>query len=191
MKLDATERARQTVLVDAGGRWERWTIDERFDGRVRVLVCRAIGDAAPDVVRSLAALPLREDRRGAPGRSFVRETAMTYELASVDATWSEETAAFAAEDALSAFLGRRTDKPGLPQNRELREGDVFWVFVPYDGPRPGGGRDRWLRAYTDAGAQVWDVTAAARQAVKRLYHRAQRTRAARPPAPPSAPDAQA
>jgi hypothetical protein len=191
MKLDATERARQAVLAEDGGRWERWTIDEIFDGHIRLLICRATAAGAPEVVRALAALPLLEDRRGTPGKSFVRDTAMAYEMASVDATWSDETAAFVATPALAAFLGRRTDKPGLPQNRELREGDVFWVFVAFDAPQPGRSRDRWLAAYVDAGAQVWDVTAAARQAVKRLYHRAQRTRATIPPAPPSAPRSQA
>jgi hypothetical protein len=191
VKLDDEERARQAVLVDEGGRWERWTIDETFDGHVRLLVCSSTSDAAGDVVRSLAAVPLREDRRGSPGRSFVRDQAMAYELASAGETWSDEIATFVGIAALSSFLGRRVDKPGLPSIRSLREGDVFWVFVPFDTPPPRGSPDGWLTTYGDAGAQVWDVTAAARQSVKRLYHRAQRNRAVAPPPPPSAPVSQA
>ena len=78
---------------------------------------------------------------------------------------------------LQAFLRERGGKPGLPTNRPLREGDVFWIMVA---DWPGGGDPlpdldaAGLAAHIadlrGAAVDIWDVTAAARQASKRSYH---------------------
>ncbi len=164
--------------VGEGRRWERWTVDEMLDGRVRLLVCEA-----RDAAHSLAAGPVR----GGPAPPEGREgedapaIAMAVELAPTEATWTDEVAIVVDEAELASFLRHRSARGGLPGGRPIREGDVFWVFVPADtavglaSPPSAVAGNEAIRAYAESAPVVLDVTAAARQAVKHIVHRAGRT----------------
>ena len=173
--------ARQSELVAAPDPvWERWTIDEIDEDVVRVLISVAFeSDALRERSRTL--VELGDAPQPVRGRlpAAVRDLAMDVEASPTAETWSEERAAFAARADLGGFLAGRVGKPGLPTTRPLREGDVFWIIAPRG--VPGLNADArlatdhgWLRQYEVAEADVWDVTAAARQASKRQYHQVAR-----------------
>src|SRR4051794_9586970 len=170
----ASERfltVQSAIQASAEPIWERWTIDEVDEDVVRVLVSRStrpeeLSDIAGDVA------PVNAD---APSDRVMRDRlhshAMRVELDSAAYRWSRERAMFIAKPVLEPFLRARGGKPGLPTNRPLREGDVFWVLLPggaaMDLPPERGatvtaGAER-VAEYRARHADVWDVTAAARQ----------------------------
>lgn len=163
--------------------WERWTIDEIDEGAARVLISRAgntrqIRGLADHVMTERATASERPTRRLA---DVLRAEAMRIELDPAAQQWSEESISFGTVPPLQAFLRSRGGKPGLPTNRPLREGDVFWVLVavwPGATEPPGDLTATELEAHMAAlqaaGVDVWDVTAAARQAAKRSYHEVMR-----------------
>lgn len=168
------------ALVEHAGRWERWTIDEILDDRVRLLVCQA--RAGMELLEEALVLQPGETR---VDRARVTEAAMSVELARADEMWEDEIAAIVDQADLTRLLQQRMTDLGLPGARNLREGDVFFVFVPGD-----AGVTRWseapagalgsvaaasaatLESVTASGAVVLDLSAAARQAMKRIYQRA-------------------
>ncbi len=178
-----------SAVIADGRRWERWTIDEILDGRVRLLTCEARDSVAADgaaVLPQLAGLP-----EARPDREAMAAAAMAIELAPTREAWTDEIGVIVDEAELTRLLGKRTSRGGLPGRRPLREGDVFWVLVPPETDASWAPASRWvqvapgdyvsraqtatdvLRDYAAAGAVVLDLTAAARQAVKHLYHRAE------------------
>lgn len=162
--------------------WERWTIDEVDEGVVRVLVSRSL---VPDELRTISEevlTPAGGRRSGRATRTALHQQAMRVELDSSEQRWSRERAIFVAQPILEDLLRARGGKPGLPTNRPLREGDVFWILLPA-GPGMALPPDRGgtlvdgaarVAEYRALKADVWDVTAAARQAAKRNYHHAVR-----------------
>jgi hypothetical protein len=162
---------------------ERWVIDELLDGEVRVVrsVLREGADEAPRLLGVVEARHVTS----ADYRAAVRSVVVDLEAAPVD-DWTPETEVFVDARRLESFLlrgARRSARIGLPAREHLREGDVYWVVQ--SGAMAGAmaeldQRDLGLeegvglvQAWKDAGAEVWDVTAASRQAVKRLVGRAQ------------------
>jgi hypothetical protein len=154
------------------GRLERWTIDELLDGRVRLLTSIALrSDATKPAWRLPAMLSPGQAASPAPEASAV---AMEHELAPALQAWTEETAVVVDEAELADFLAGRLERGGLPGTRPLREGDVFWVFVPAAAERRlvvTSASD--IGEYREAGAVVLDLTAAARQAAKVRSRRAE------------------
>jgi hypothetical protein len=161
-------------------------VDEIGDDDVRVLrgALRGGSPAPAAVERSVPTRP-RGTREPAAARRHTtagatRRLVMRVEAAPV-AAWTPESEAMTDRTRLTAFLvggALRTGRPGLPARDELREGDVFWVILP----RAKGARlwrtsrdlaademARLLEALERSGAEVWDVTAAARQVMKRLF----------------------
>jgi hypothetical protein len=174
--------------------WERWTVDEITDGRVRLLV------AAARRTRSLQRLPRGLDQRRSRGggldardADWLRSTALELELPRKDVIWAEEVETFCQLTALQDFVdAQRQGKPGLPAVRPVREGDVYYVEIPSDlgsvrsisaGDVTRGVGLELLSTYEQRGVQVWDMTAAARQSSKLVY-----ARAIRAPAPEDRPD---
>ena len=159
--------------------WERWTIDEVDEGIVRVLVSEAADSLALQRIADDILEGVDETTSNRSMRDRLHRAAMAVELVPASEQWSDEGSMFVALRVLAAFLRERVGKPGLPANRPLREGDVFWIILPA-GPaldRPpvrgttlGGGAER-VTAYRERQSDVWDVTAAARQVAKREYHR--------------------
>jgi hypothetical protein len=155
--------------------WERWTIDEVADGMVRVLVAEA-RDAAG--IQPLMALTAAEPPTAAPSgvrRAALRDAAMRIELRPPREAWGREVDGYVPAAALYAFLRARNRKHGLPRTRPIREGDTFWVSMAdragLDLGASGGGTPfaRRVEALGRAGAEVWDVTGAARASVKQAY----------------------
>lgn len=159
--------------------WERWTIDERTDGQVRVLVAQTQRRQLVEQLRQ-SVKRAEPTGRGAPRTARLRDVAMALEQ---DAeAWSDEVVFFFEESALGEFLNRqRRGKPGLPDSRPLREGDVFYIEIASEvrwrpsseqvRSAPGLAREM-LSSFLASGVEVWDLTAAARQATKLDYHRA-------------------
>jgi len=157
--------------------WERWTIDEIDEEFARVLISRA-GNASR--LRDMAGQVATESSPASSSRrmsSVLRDEAMRGELNPRTEQWSEEALGYGHLTLLQTFVRSRGGKPGLPTNRPLREGDVFWVMVAdWPGPvEPPADMSRadlesHIAALKEATADVWDVTAAARQAAKRSYH---------------------
>jgi hypothetical protein len=155
--------------------WERWTIDEIDEESARVLITRA-GDPAD--LHEIA------DQVATGGRArphelsdFLRAHAMRIELDHGRQQWHDESLAYAPLPLLQTFLRGRSGKPGLPTNRPLREGDVFWVMgTDWPGaaePLPDLDAEGFAAHIADlrrARADIWDVTAAARQAAKHSSH---------------------
>lgn len=173
--------SRQAALYTApSATWERWTIDEIDEDVARVLIASA---ADREWIRSTSEQILAETTSAmAEGTSLadaVREQAMDAELEVASDIWTDEVAAFASLAPLGKFLNRRQGKPGLPTSRPLREGDVFWVVAPTLAQASMSELETVpLRRFAEriaelveADADVWDVTAAARQAVKASYSR--------------------
>jgi len=148
--------------------WQRWTIDEIDEGWVRVAVAHTDYGLDPDAAEA-------KQR----GRSVerLRQAVFEAEDAPPEHIWSDEEAAFFEVEKLERLLGRRSRIRGLPRRRQLREGDVFWIVAPTQPdeetiplPRPA----ELPALAARLGVEVWDVTAAARQAAKREYDRAVR-----------------
>lgn len=163
-----------------GPEWERWTIDEINEGQARVLAAHA---RTPE---SLARLAHAQDPP-AEAISKVRQVAQIRDLAMEfegrrDQTWSEEAENFFELAVLEEFLNEgRRGKAGLPSGRPLREGDVFYLEIPRTlRQRPSTRRGEvtpgvgieLLATFRAAAVEVWDLTAAARQSSKVVYHRA-------------------
>lgn len=156
--------------------WERWTIDEIADGHVRVLAAGARDELA------LRALTRTEAADARATADDVRSLVMEAELSRDRTVWGEEAENFFEEGTLATFLNRRREgKAGLPAGRPLREGDVFYVEIPAShftftsmtrGEINSVEGEALLSTYEQWGVEVWDVTAAARQASKLAYHRA-------------------
>lgn len=169
------------TILEAGGQWERWTIDEIFDDRVRLLICEA-----QEATRMAAGYQLAAERGAAADATRdeappIADTAMAIELAPTIESWTDEQAVFVDRSDLELFLRRRSRAGVLPGRRPVREGDVFWILSRVSLSRLWvDERGSALGAYRHADPLVLDLTAAARQASKRVYHRA--TQAA-PPEP--------
>lgn len=159
--------------------WERWTIDEKTDGHVRVLVAQT---QSRQQVERLRQSMQRSDPTGREAERTARLRVVAMALEQDDEAWSDEVEFFFEESALEEFLNRRRrGKPGLPGARPLREGDVFYVEIPAEvqwrpsseevQSTPGVAREM-LSSFMASGVEVWDLTAAARQASKLDYHRA-------------------
>lgn len=145
---------------------ERWTIDE--------------------LTESTATL-LRSVYRGeidATDTGNLREVVSSRERDLTSEVWSEEDDFVLDRQVLERFIYDAvgsSDARDLPRPRELREGDVYWIRSeepvppPQDTIGPDIGPDdtkQFLAAYRDRSVQVWDVTAAARQAAKVTYFQA-------------------
>ncbi len=150
--------------------WQRWTIDEIDLGIVRL----AVAEAHVPLESSVAEAEATQARP-----SEIRERVFEVEDAEPDVLWGDERVAFMTVDELEPFLKRRAQIRGLPGNRPLREGDVFWVVRPQ--PQAAEAEPRTtvqaLARTEMEDVQVWDVTAAARQVAKRTYDRAVRAAA--------------
>jgi hypothetical protein len=148
----------EAQLGETGGTWQRWTIDELYESKARLLVSEPRDPREAAAVTDAVGSILTDDGRGRA--AALRQTAMDVELAAD--RWGDERTHVVDRLGLEALLKARAGKPGLPGPRPLREGDVFWVFaVGGDQVDPGAlVRDRVV---------VLDVTAAARQVAKRTY----------------------
>ena len=149
---------------DGGGStWQRWTIDEIDLGLARLAVAQSRHPLESSVAEAQAT---------DADPDVLRERVVQVEDAPPDDLWDDEQPVFMALDELRTFLGRRNDIRGLPDDRPLREGDVFWVVLPPT-LEARAIRDMTPRGVVaraeDLAVQVWDVTAAARQAAKRTY----------------------
>jgi len=142
---------------------ERWTIDELAEWTVTLL--RSVYRGEIDATDT-------DDLR--------REVVISRERDLTSEVWSEEDDFVLDRQALARFIGDavdRTHASELPGPRELREGDVYWiaseepVFEPQGTIGPEDTK-QFLAAYRDRSVQVWDVTAAARQAAKVTYFQA-------------------
>jgi hypothetical protein len=119
----------------------------------------------------------------------LRKAVFDVENSPPDNIWGDEEPVYLLADDLQAFLKRRADIKALPDPRPLREGDVFWIVLP-----PGLEEERLrmlepahlLDLAHDVKPEVWDVTAAARQAAKRTYDDAVRAATDEAPQPPEA-----
>ena len=157
--------------------WERWTVDEIDEEFARVLIARAANTAQ---LREIAGLVMAAELPATSPRklgALLRTEAMRAELNPGSEQWSDESYGYVHLALLRTFLRGRGGKPGLPTSRPPREGDVVWVMVAdWPGPsEPLGDLSRpeleaHIAALRRANADVWDVTAAARQAAKRSYH---------------------
>jgi len=156
--------------------WERWTIDEIDEEFARVLIARAAVTAR---IRAIAGSVVGD--LSSPGQrhriaDLLKAAAMSAELEPSTEQWSEESYGYARLEALQKFLRARGGKPGLPSERALREGDVFWAVATDAAPfRPLADMtpaelETHIAVLRKGRADVWDVTAAARQAAKRSYH---------------------
>jgi hypothetical protein len=161
---------------------ERWMIDEILEGDVRVLRATLRGNA-PEA-DAVSGYLERDTRDHEDARDPVRELVIGVEAASVD-VWTPEIETYVDYPRLEAFiLGRATtaSPAGLPVRDHLREGDVYWVLTagePHESTRhyaaePTAVQEtpNVLDAWSEEPYEVWDVTAAARQVIKRLYGRA-------------------
>ena len=159
--------------------WERWTIDEKTDGQVRVLVAQTQRRQRVEQLRQ-SVKQAEPAGREAERTARLRDVAMSLEQEPEG--WSDEVEFFFEQTPLEEFLNRRRrGKPGLPGARPLREGDVFYVEIPPEvewrpsseelQSMPGLAREM-LSSFIASGVEAWDLTAAARQSSKRDYHRA-------------------
>lgn len=151
---------------DLNSAWQRWTIDELFESRARLLV-----SLAQQPLESTAAEARDHALDQASQRARLRRAVVRVEAASPTDLWGPEVAAYVNSRTLERFLRRRMDVPALPDARALREGDVFWVVQPVGAAAISP--SSLLRAARDS-VEVWDVTAAARQAAKHTYDAAVR-----------------
>jgi hypothetical protein len=160
--------------------WERWTIDEVDADVVRVLVSQARDPVRLQEISDSIVRPGEAEISAGVLRDRLHRASMAVELASTEAQWTDEGSMFVTAPIIEAFLREREGKPGLPTNRPLREGDVFWIILtsgPSLEPPPERGTSLAAGAvrvaeYRDRHGDVWDVTAAARQAAKLDAHRA-------------------
>jgi hypothetical protein len=142
--------------------WQRWTIDEIVEETVRVLIADGIYP-----LESTAAEALDDG-----SATELRDAVAQDEAVSPDDIWLEERAEYMDAGSLRELLRGKAEAPGLPDARELREGDVFWVVLPpqlIETMAMDAGPLHPLRHLQAPGAQVLDVTAASRAAARHLY----------------------
>jgi hypothetical protein len=166
--------------VEMAATWQRWTIDEIDAGLARVAVA-----ASEYPLESTVAEAAYEE---GGDLEAVRDAVFGVENSPPEDIWGDEEAAYLAVDDLDTFLKRRADIKALPDPRPLREGDVFWIVLPVEleeEARLGLTAIDLLARAEQLKPQIWDVTAAARQAAKRTYDDA--VRAATDEAPPLEP----
>lgn len=148
--------------------WQRWTIDEIDLGVARLAVAEAFYPLESTVAEAEATNAATDQ---------LRELVATVEDAPPDDLWADEKPVFLPVDELRSLLKRRDEIRGLPDDRPLREGDVFWIVLPAtleEDARRGMTPRGVVRDAAELEIQVWDVTAAARQAAKRTYDAAVR-----------------
>jgi hypothetical protein len=154
--------------VSPASTWQRWTIDE-LDARITRV---AVAETAYGLESSVAeAYDTRADVE------TFRQAVVDTEDVPPEHLWGDERAVYLRVADLQRFLNRRGQVRGLPDPRELREGDVFWILLPATMDETALRRltpKRILAKGEALGVQVWDVTAAARQAAKRTYDSAVR-----------------
>jgi hypothetical protein len=172
-RRQASRIRRLASAGDLNPAWQRWTVDELLEGRARVLV-----SLARHALESTAAEAYELALDAADQRRRLRASVVTAENSGPRELWGPELAAYVNSRTLDRFLQRRTDTPALPDARPLREGDVFWIVQPVDAAvlSPAA-----LLRGASGQAQVWDVTAAARQASKRSLDEAVRASASTTP----------
>ena len=155
---------------------ERWAIDELTDSTATLLRC---------AYNQRFELPDSRD-----GRSVIEEG----ETAIASVVWGEEYDRVLDRQPLERFIRRwvrRSRRPGLPPARPLREGDVYWVISrqamssQQDSAEKESTR-QFLATCEQHVVEIWDVTGAARQAVKDAHFRVMAKQAAK--AVPSAPE---
>jgi len=157
--------------------WQRWTIDEIDSGTCRIIVAHALQPFESSVAEAFDT--------GADVDEL-RQRVLDVEDLSADGVWQDEEAAFLPVETLYEFLRRRARIRGLPDPRLLREGDVFWIVLPPDVDEDELAQispASVLALADELDVQVWDVTAAARQAAKRTYQAALRAGAPEPAVP--------
>jgi hypothetical protein len=156
--------------------WQRWTIDEIDADIARLAIASAFYPLESSVAEAEA---LGDDP------DAIRQQVTKVEFVAPDDLWADEEAVYVNVRQLTEFLKRRDRIRGLPDNRPLREGDVFWIVLPVGDQ--GGVRALdapQLIADVDwAGVEVWDVTAAARQVAKHSYDSALRAASDEPSGP--------
>lgn len=148
---------------EIAGTWQRWTIDEIDAGLARVAVAESAYPLESGAAEALYTQQSADE---------VRAAVFKVENAPPDDIWSDERAEYMQVDDLREFLKRRSEIRALPDPRPLREGDVFWIVLAPDlaeESRSGLTTQGLVDAAHDLEPQVWDVTAAARQAAKRTY----------------------
>jgi hypothetical protein len=166
---------------------ERWMVDEIVDDDVRVLRAALRASAADDLEVEGAFGATREVESLEARVVVNRDIAFRVENGPID-QWTLETEAQFDRPLLTAFLvggASLTAAPGLPVRDQLREGDVYWVIdatAEADGRRAAHDltvdqTPALLLELAAHGAEVWDVTAAARQVMKRLFGEAAFARA--------------
>ena len=164
-----------SVKGDTPVTWERWTIDEIDEGVVRVAVARTEYALDPAVAEAYFEQADAET---------LRQAVFEAEDAPPEHIWGDEEAVFLPVPELDKLLRQRTQVRGLPDRRPLREGDVFWVLLLSDDVAEstlrGVSSSELPARAAELKAEVWDVTAAARQAAKRSYDRAVRVAAPEP-----------
>lgn len=146
---------------------KRWTIDELTESTATVL--RSQYSRSFDI----------------PAPQDVRKAVENLESELTTESWSEEEDFVLSRDRLADFIREAVNRSRpheLPEARDLRDGDVYWIISPQSVPVPQGpatpdGTDQFLAGYREPLCTVWDVTAAARQAAKVTYFQAiERTR---------------
>ena len=158
---------------------ERWMVDAIVDDDVRVLRVALRARSADQLDLEWAFVTARSVESSEARTIANRELALGLEAAPVQ-SWTAETEAQFDRRLLTTFLvlgARETAAPGQPARDELREGDVYWVIdaaAEADGRRAAHDlttdqTPALLAALAGRGAEVWDVTAAARQVMKRVY----------------------
>ena len=143
--------------------WQRWTIDEIDLGVARLAVAQSRHPLESTVAEAEATNA---------DADVLRKLVVEVEDTSPDDLWADEQPIFMPVDELREFLKRRDGIRGLPDERPLREGDVFWVVLSPAVEARALGDLTPRRVMVEAeqlDVQVWDVTAAARQAAKRTY----------------------
>jgi hypothetical protein len=111
---------RQLAAVgDLNSAWQRWTSEELFEGRARLLVW-----LAQQPLESTAAEARDHAFDQASQRARLRRAVVRVEAASPTDLRGPEVAAYVNSLTLERSLRRRMDVPALPDARALREGDV-------------------------------------------------------------------
>ena len=167
-----------TVAGEIAGTWQRWTIDEIDAGLARV----AVADSEYPLESGAAeAMDTKQPV------DKVRAAVFKVENAPPDDVWGDEQPVYMPVEELREFLKRRAEIRALPDPRPLREGDVFWIVQSPDldeNARRGLTAAKIMDRADKLQPQVWDVTAAARQAAKRTYDDAVRAATDEAEAPP-------
>lgn len=128
---------------------ERWVIEERLDEAIALLVAEG-GDA--DVFHDVARL---EDHASTIENARAEAVSLIGGAERVDRVdvWGPEVRHVAPLDHAETFFARRGRNLGLGDDRQLDEGDVFWVLVHQSARDP---RSAMLPQFgTEHGAEEW------------------------------------